>query len=157
MNTERIERALREGPPDEPMYVPGGHRQAVNRNLLAAVAGVALAAALVIGVVVGVTLDTLRGPSGGVGAPNVEALAAELEGMWTSEATTPDAWVEGLLALGYAREDVELALGNFPPYERARWQLVFADEHLQIFGSFDGGPWIGLSGGPYELLPDGSI
>jgi hypothetical protein len=79
------------------------------------------------------------------------------KGTWISTEITSDEWVDGLLALGHDRDDVEFALANFPPFERARWRLTFVDAHLQIFGSFDGGGFYSMSGGPYELLPDGSI
>lgn len=157
MNLERIERALRDGPADEPTYVPGTHRARRDGRLLLAAAGGVLAVALVVGVGIGVGLSVLREPEGVGTGVDVDQLAAALEGSWISTELTSDEWVDGLIALGHDRDDVEFALGNFPPYERVRWRLDFVDEHLQIFGSFDGGAFISMSGGPYELQPDGSI
>ncbi len=157
MNLERIERALRDGPADEPMYVPGAHRTRRDGRLVLAAAGAVVAVALVVGVGIGVGLSVLRAP-GGVGTGvDVDQLAADLEGSWVSSEFTSEEWVDGLISLGHDPDDVELALANFPPYERAQWRLDFVDDHLQIFGSFDGGSFTSLSGGPYQLMPDGSV
>lgn len=157
MNLDRVERALRDGPPDEPTYLPGTHRDRHDARFLLAASGVVLAVALVVGVGIGVGVSILRTPGGVGSGVDLGQLAADLEGTWVSTEITPQEWVDGLIALGHDRRDVELALGNFPPYERAQWRLVFVDDHVQIFGSFDGGRFTSMSGGPYELLPDGSI
>jgi hypothetical protein len=157
MNLERIERALRDGPPDEPLYVPGTHRARRDVRLLLAAASAVLAFALVVGIGIGFGVSVLRGPGDVGSGVDLDALAANLEGQWISTEISSDEWVDGLIALGHDRDDVQVALDNFPPYEAVQWRLDFADDHLQIFGSFDGGPFISMSGGPYELVPDGSI
>lgn len=157
MNLERIERALRDGPVDEPPYVPGSHRDPRQSRLFLAAAGGMVVLALVVGVGIGIGVSIMRAPAGVGTGLDLDRLAADLEGNWISTGLTPDGWVDDLVALGHDRDDVELALTNFPPYERARWRLNFFDDHIQVFGSFDGGPFTSLSGGPYELLPDGSI
>lgn len=157
MDTERIERALREGPPDEPVYVPGGHRDPRRRLWSLARVAAVLSTAVVIGVMIGVSLSVLREPSGLGGAVDVRVLAAELEGAWESNEITAVSWRAELIALGHRREDVDAALARATPHDRVRYRMVFADDHVQIFGSFDGSEWDPLSGGPYELQADGSL
>ena len=158
MDADRIERALREGPPDEPTYVPGAFRQRRSVPLLFVGAGAVLAAAVVIGLVVGVTLDLLREPTGGVGGPvDADELAAELEGRWSSGDISREAWIEELAAMGYRPADIDFALSNLPEHERVRYDLVFEDDHLMIFGSFDGADLRPMSGGPYEVLGNGAL
>lgn len=157
MNLERIERALRQGPVDEPIYLPGTHGVRRNPRLMLAIAGAVVSAALVVGVGIGIAMSAIRGPGNLGSGVDLTRLAAELEGSWLSPEITADAWTAGLVALGHDRDDVALALENFGAFERARWRLDFVDDHIQIFGSLDGGPFTSMSGGPYELLRDGSI
>ena len=157
MDTERIERALREGPPDEPVYVPGGHRQQ-RRVLMLAGLGALVTAALLVGVAIGVTLNVLRASNGGVGSGiDVAALAAELEGTWDSTELSVASYRSELVARGHAAEDVEAAIANNGQFDRVRYRFVFAEDHLQIFAAFDGRAWESMSGGPYELQEDGSL
>jgi len=158
MDADRIERALRDGPPDEPTYVPGAFRQRRSLSLLIVGAGAVLGVALIVGVVAGITLNVLRDPSDSVGGPvNVDRLAAELEGRWSSDEISREDWIQALAEMGYQRPDIDFALSNLPDHERVRYDLVFEDDHLQIFGSFDGDDLRSMSGGPYTLLPDGAL
>ena len=85
MDMERIERALREGPPDEPAYVPGSYRRGPGRWIPRLFAVPVIAAALVVGVVVGAGLPAVR--DGGVGqAPDPVAITEALRGTrWTTD------------------------------------------------------------------------
>jgi hypothetical protein len=158
MDAERIERALREGPPDEPIYRPGAFREQRRPWLVLLAAGTVLGIALVVGVVAGLAVDVLRGPSAGVGGPlDVNRLAAELEGRWSSDDISREEWIQELSDMGYRQADIDFALSNLPAHERVRYDLVFQEEHLQIFGSFDGGELEPMSGGPYQLLPNGAL
>jgi hypothetical protein len=158
MDADRIERALREGPPDEPTYVPGAFRQRRRVPVLFLQAGAVLAAAVIMGVVAGVTLNVLREPSGSVGGPvDAEQLAAEIEGRWSSGEIGREAWIDRLTALGHRRADIDFALSNLPDHERVRYDLVFEDDHLMIYGSFDGADLRPMSGGPYEVLDNGAL
>ncbi|MEO6059111.1 MAG: hypothetical protein ABIQ05_03960 [Candidatus Limnocylindria bacterium] len=156
MDVERIERALREGPADEPVYVPGTFRRARSRWSLAIGAGV-VAAALVIGLVIGIGLGVLRAPAPNVGAPDLEALAAELQGTWTSDEITRDRFITGLVALGNNRDDVDNLLIHDPILSMVQFELAFDDGQLAISAATDGGPMVEQSGGPFHLLPEGSI
>lgn len=157
MTLERIERALRDGPIDEPVYAPGTHAHRPGAGVLLAAGAAVLTVALVVGVGIGIGISVIRGPASVGSGLDPARLGAAIEGSWVSTEITPDEWVDGLLVLGHERDDIELALANFPPYERATWRLDFFDDHIQIFASFDDGPFTSMSGGPYELLSDGSI
>jgi hypothetical protein len=158
MELERIEQVLRAGPPDEPVYIPGSFRQARRPGAMLAAVGLTVAAVLVLAVVTGVVLTALRLTNGQVGGPvDVDDLHAQLQGTWLSTELTENEWVDGLVALGYDPEQVEASLSFLEPFEVIRYEMVFDGTHLQIFGSYDDGPFESFSGGPYELLSDGAI
>ena len=158
MDAERIERSLREGPPDEPIYRPGAFHEQPPSWLVLIAAGAVVGMALVVGVVAGLGLDVLRNPSGSVGGPvDVDRLAAELEGRWSSDDISREAWIQELSEMGYRQADIDFALSNLPAHERVRYDLVFQEDHLQIFASFDGSELEPMSGGPYQLLPNGAL
>jgi len=158
MDLERIERALREGPVDEPAYVAGAFRRA-GRRRSAMLLTAAVGAALVIGMVVGLSLDTLRSPSDdtGVPGPDLEALNAELAGRWLSDLISRDRFVEDMLERGHAEADIEAFL------DRGGVVGIYTRFHL----GFDGRGRLTvyettrdtdiLSEEPYELLPDGRL
>jgi hypothetical protein len=159
MDFERIERALREGPVDEPAYVPGAFRRSGRRRstmLMTATVG----AALVIGVVLGLRLDTLRSPSGDTGAPapNLEALNAELAGTWLSDPITQHEFVDFMVQAGHAKDDIDAFLEHDPIPTATRYGLSFdGRELLVVFEVPQGGDTDILSNAPYELLPDGRL
>ena len=156
MDLERIERALREGPVGEPVYVPGAFRRAHPSPWWLALAGAGVGAAVVIGLVIGLGLDVLRGERVG-SAPDPDVLAAELEGEWVSDEIPFDRWVDELVGRGYDPND----LGNFllhdPFDETVRYVLVFEGSQLSMQAIYDGGSPIDLSGGEYTVQPDGSF
>ena len=90
------------------------------------------------------------------GPVDAEQLAAEIEGRWSSGEIGREAWIDSLTALGYRRADIDFALSNLPDHERVRYDLIFEDDHLMVFGSFDGADLRPLSGGPYEVLDNGA-
>lgn len=158
MDLERIERALREGPVDEPPYVPGAFRRADRRRstrLMMATVG----AALVVGVVVGMSLDALRSPGDtGAPAPDLEALSAELAGTWLSDPITEDQFVEFMLESGHDSDDIDAFFEHDPILRGTRYGLSFdGRERLVVFEVPQGGDPDILSNGPYELLPDGRL
>lgn len=159
MDLERIERALREGPADEPAYVAGAFRREGWRRstmLMTATVG----AALVIGIVVGFSLDTLRSPSSDTGGPvpDLEALNAELAGTWLSDPITQDQLVEFMVERGHARADIDAFLEHDPIRTATRYGLSFDGRGLLVVFEVPQGrdPDI-LSNGPYQLLPDGRL
>jgi hypothetical protein len=158
MDLERIERALREGPVDEPIYVPGAFARRRRSIWSLAVVSAAVGAALVIGVIVGVGLSVLREPDGGVGvAPDVEALAAQLEGRWVSDEITHDEWVSALLAMGHDIDDIDAFLLHDPIETSTHYDLVFNDGLLTLFDTAPPDPRLEMGDGRYELLPDGRL
>lgn len=156
MDVERIERALRAGPVDEPIYVPGSFRRAGSRWSFT-VGVVVATGALVIGVVIGVGVGILRPPAPNIGAPDLEALAAELQGTWMSEVITRHDWITAQVALGNDIDDIDNLLIHDPMESRIRYQLSFDDSHLTVSAATDGGPVLEQSGGPYRLLDTGAI
>lgn len=156
MDVERIERALREGPADEPIYRPGSHRRARGRWSLAVGAAV-VTAVLLLGVATGVGLGLLREPAPGLGAGELEALAAALKGTWGAEEITREDWISQEVALGNNIDDVEGLLINNPMQSRIRYQLAFVGGRLTVSAAADGGPMVEQSGGPYRLLASGAI
>ncbi|HEX6127893.1 MAG TPA: hypothetical protein VF071_02620 [Candidatus Limnocylindria bacterium] len=149
MDLERIERALRDGPPDEPLYVPGSFARPHMSAWLFAFAGVAVTAAIVIGIAIGVGFDAMRAPR--VGAPLPSAVMADLEGTWVSDVISLDQWVDELVERGFDPNDI----GNFlshDPFERtARYQLAFDLGQVTISADYDETGMQVLSLGEYTL------
>jgi hypothetical protein len=158
MDLERIERALREGPVDEPRYVPGAFGPA--RRSGALVLSFAVGAALVIGILIGVGLDILRAPSPDVGqpGPNLPALQQQLAGTWISEAVTAEEFETFMLEQGHAQADVDAFLAHDPIATSLRWGLDFDGRgSLVVFSVTGDGVTDVLVQGPYELLADGRL
>lgn len=156
MDLERIERALREGPVDEPRYVPGAFGPA--RRFGALVLTAAVGAALVVGVMIGLGLDVLRGPSPNVGqpGPDLADIQRQLAGTWISEPVSEDEFVTFMLAEGHARADVEAFLAHDPIETTLQWGLDFDGRgNLVVFSVTGTGITDILTNVPYELLPDG--
>lgn len=158
MGPQRIEQALRDGPPNEPRYVPGSFRRDVLSQWSLAVGGAFVAVALVLGVAAGLGIGVLRSPGGNVGnPPDLEAIAAELQGAWVSDAISRDDWVSGLVSMGHDIDDVDNFLIHDPIVKDVTYFLTFSDGTLNISSSLDGAPVIENSDGPYRLLPEGRL
>jgi len=157
MDTERIERALRDGPPNEPVYVLGGFRRSSPPGWWLAVAGLSVGVALVAGIAIGTGIDALR--SGGVGdEPEPRVLvAADLQGVWESDPIEFQAWVDALLARGFTQEDVDAFLEHDPFQDHLRYALRIVDERLTVQAAFDDLPFQTLSGGTFTVLDDGTV
>lgn len=156
MEVQRIEQALRDGPPNEPRYVPGSFRRTGLGRWSLAVGGALVVAALVVGVAVGLGIAVLRSPDDSVGnPPNLEALAAQLEGGWVSEAIGRDDWINRLVSMGNDIDDVDNFLIHDPMADDVTYFLSFSDRTLEVTSSLDGAPAIHNSDGPYRILPDG--
>jgi hypothetical protein len=158
MDVERIERALREGPVDEPRYEPGSYRgrQTLQWVLFAG----AMAGALMVGVVLGLGLDLVRQPSGDVAAPvvDLETLGEELSGSWMSGSFTEDDFVGYMTGAGHAAEDIAAFLEHDPIPGTARWGLDFdGRERVVVFRTLDESRTEILNNSVYELLPDGRL
>jgi hypothetical protein len=158
MELERIERALREGPVDEPLYEPGAFRPPRARRRLTFAS--AIGAALVLGVVIGVGLDVLRQQPADVGNPPVDLdlLGEELSGSWTSGAYTRDDFVSYVTDAGYRAEDIDRFLAHDPIPGTVRWGLDFDGRgRLVIFRTLDDTGTEVLVNMLYELQPDGRL
>jgi hypothetical protein len=155
MNTERIERALREGPPDEPAYVPGGFRGSSQPRWWLAAAGFSVLLALVVGIGIGTVLDVLRGGVG-VQLPRV-LVAADLHGVWESDPISFEDWVDALLEKGFAQEDIDAFLVHDPFEEQVRYQLRFVDERFIVQAAYDDLPIQTLGGGTFSVDDAGLV
>ena len=156
MEIERIERALRDGPPDEPAYVPGGFRRPSGRPWTVAFATAAVAIALIIGIGVGFTLDALRG--GGLGAPPPPMLdPADLQGTWLSDEILFQEWVDGLLERGFTTDEIAAFIEHDPFNRSVQYELTITADEMTMRGSFDGAPMALLTSDPYEILGDGRV
>lgn len=158
MNDEAIERALREGPVDEPRYVPGAFGPA--RRLQPLVMAGAVVGALVLGIVIGLGLDVLRSPSPNVGGPQVDPAVVhrQLAGTWLSEPVTEDEFIDFMLQRGHARADVDAFLDHDPIETTLQWGLDFdGRDNLVVFSVTGDGVTNVLANGPYELLADGRL
>lgn len=158
MDLERIERALRQGPVDEPRYVPGafGRPRHIERLMLTAAVG----AALVIGLAIGLGLDLLRAPSPNVGGPETDpaVIQRQLAGTWVSAPVSEDEFRSFMLEQGHAQADIDAFLEHDPIETTQRWGLDFDGRgSLVIFSVTGDGVTEVLSNGPYELLPDGRL
>lgn len=156
MREDRIEAALREGPPDEPTYVPGAFRRANTPRWWLAAAGATAAAAMIIGVVVGIGLNVLRAPNQG-GPVDVAALEAELVGSWDSDVITRDQWLTRMEATGFDINDLEAFLSHDPLGVRIQYRLTFDGSKLTIASSTDDAPFVVNGTGAYSLLADGTL
>lgn len=158
MNLERIERALREGPVDEPRYVPGAFGSA--RRLESVVLAAAVVGALALGVVIGLGLDLLRAPTPDVGGPPTDpaAIQRQLAGTWMSEPVTEDQFIDFMLEQGHSQADIEAWLDHDPIGTTLSWGLDFDGRgSLVVFSITGEGVTDVLSNGPYELVPDGRL
>lgn len=157
MDLERIERALRDGPADEPRYESGAFGRQRRPGWVMFVG--AMAGALVVGLVIGLGLDVLRQPAG-IGGPDVDldALNESLSGGWTSDAFTRDDFVSYLTAAGHQSSDISVFLTHDPIVGTVRWGLdIDGSERLVVYRTLDDGGTEVLANGPYELLPDGRL
>jgi len=157
MDVERIERALREGPPDEPAYVPGQFRRLSAARWNLAYTAAAVGAALIIGIGVGLTLDVLRG--GGVGTQPPAVLdPADLQGTWRSDEILFQDWVDALLERGFTTDEIAAHLEDDNSFDRSlRWELIITADEMTMWGSADGAPMVLLTSDVYTILPDGRI
>lgn len=157
MDMDRIEHALREGPPDEPAYVPGSYRRGPGRWVPRLFAVPVIAAALVIGVVVGVGLPAVR--DSGVGrAPDPAAITEALQGTtWTTDETPFQAWTDALLERGFTNDEIAAFLEHDPFELSVRYLLRFDDSQLTVQAAYDGAPPITLSVGGWRVREDGAL
>jgi hypothetical protein len=162
MDPDRIDRALREGPPDEPTYVAGSFRDSSPRRGWLVVAGAAVALALVVGFVVGGGLLALRGNDVG-GSPQPRILTEEdLLGTWRSDPITRQAWIDGLAEAGFDSGSIDEFLTHDPIQDEIRYTLDFFTgatftDRLMVKAEVDGGPIADLGGGSFAVQGDGSM
>ena len=148
MNTERIEWALREGPPDEPAYVPGAFRGSSQPRWWLAVAGASVGlVALVVGVAIGLGLATLRDQNVGSDPAPRALVAADLHGVWDSDAIPFGDWVDALRAEGFVQEDIDAFLEHDPFQDEVRYALLSLDGEFIVQAAYDDLPFQTLGGG----------
>lgn len=148
MDAERIERALREGPPDEPAYVPGGFRGSSRPRWWFAVAGASVGlVALVVGVAIGLGLATLRDQNVGSSPEPRVLVAADLQGVWESDPITFGDWVDALRAEGFAQEEIDAFLEHDPFEDQVQYALLFFDGEFIVQAAYDDLPFQTLGGG----------
>jgi hypothetical protein len=155
MDTERIERALREGPPDEPTYVPGSFRRAGPAGWWFAVASLSVGIALVAGIAIGTGLDALRsGRVGGDLEPR-PLVAADLQGVWESDPIERQVLEEALLARGFSQADIDVHLESLPVGDAVRYALRFVDDRLIAQAAYGDLPFQTLDTGTFIIRDDG--
>ena len=161
MNVDRIERALREGPPDEPIYVPGAFRRTERTRWTLALAAASLGLALVVGVIIGTGLGVLRNDGsdqvGGPAAPPPRLTAENFGGTWTSGELDRDTWTMALLDRGVAQEDIDAFLLHDPFESTARYYMVFRGAGLTIGAIYDDRSPQVLTDARFQILADGSL
>jgi hypothetical protein len=158
MNLQVIEAALRAGPVDEPRYVPDAFRPAQARRWSVLLIGSAIAGALIVGAVIGLSVAVWRLPGGATGSPpDLVALAAQLQGRWQSQELTRDEWIGSLLEMGFDINDIEPFLDHDPIEERIHYELQVDGDRMTVSSAADGGFLTTLSQGNFRLLPDGRI
>lgn len=155
MDVQRIERALRAGPSDEPLYVPGTflEERPTSRLRSALLAG-GIVAAVTVGVVMGFGLGAIR-PSGdraGVGGHAVDPATVGLPGHWVSQGIARSVWIEALLAKGHRQEDINAFLAHDPFTSTVHYEIDITDDRILISNVVDEGPLAPLGGGPYQML-----
>jgi hypothetical protein len=155
MDIERIEQALREGPPDEPTYVPGSFRRTSPHGWWFAAASLSVVVALVAGIAIGTALDVLRG--GGVGGdPEPRPLvAADLQGVWESDPIERQVLEQALLTRGFSQTDINVHLESLPVGDAARYSLRFADDRLIAQVAYGDQPFQTLDTGTFIIRDDG--
>ena len=155
MDIERIERALRDGPPDEPTYVPGSFRRTSPQGWWFAAAGISAAIALVAGIAIGTALDTLRGGRVG-GEPEPRPLvAADLQGVWESDPIERQVLEEALLSRGFSQADIDAHLESLPVGDAARYALRFVDDRLIAQVAYGDQPFQTLDTGTFTISDEG--
>jgi hypothetical protein len=157
MDVERIERALREGPAGEPMYVPGRFRGTSRPGLSLLVVSGAVGAALVIGLAVGISLQVIRGPDGVGRQVDIVALHTELQGRWESDVIGREQWIAALVSRGHQLNDIEAYFQHDPLEESVQYILVFRSSQLSIMSVADGTLEQALTAGEFDLLSDGRL
>lgn len=157
MDQDRIERALRHGPPDEPAYRPGSHRQRPRRARLATVAFALVGALAVVAVGLGAGLAILRAPGTG-GVPDAATVTTALTGTtWTTDPIAFDAWVQSLVERGFDTADIAAFLGHDPFSDTVRYRLTFGKDIVVIGASYDGRPFGTLSQARWVPRDDGRL
>ena len=159
MNLGRIEQALRDGPIDEPVYRPGSFRRTSPLGWPVMLAAATVAAALLLGVVIGSGVNVLRNPFGEPGnqPPDPAALQAALAGDWGTAEISQNDWTAAMLARGFSQADITTFLDHDPFEQTIRYRLKFSSSRLIISSVADGGTTAVLSNNPYEILADGRL
>jgi hypothetical protein len=152
MKPERFERALREWPPDEPEYVPGRFRRSAQPRSWLAVAGVSVGlVAVVVGVVIGLGLATLRDQNVGSSPTPRTLVAEEVQGVWESDPISFADWVDALRAEGFAQADIDAFLEHDPFEDEVRYALLLFDGEFFVQAAYDGQPFQTLSVGTFDV------
>jgi hypothetical protein len=155
VDADRIERALREGPPDEPAYEPGAFRRRSGGGRSPALTGLAIGVALIAGFALGNWLGLMRD---GVGTPPSRVLvAADLTGVWQRDPISPEAWTELARARGFSESDIDAFLEHDSFEDQVRYQLRFIDDRYVVQALYDDLPLRTLNEGTFTVGEDGAI
>ena len=129
MDDDRLERALRQRPPDEPVYVPGSHRPPRSRARWLALTVPAIVAALIVGLAIGSGLPRDAGagrvatrPIGDRRCHRRRDVGLEL---------TADAWRDALLGHG-SRTPSSMRPRARSIDSTVQYRLVFSDASLTV-------------------------
>jgi hypothetical protein len=150
-DVDRIERALRAGPADEPRYIPGTFRNRRPRGYLrSALLAAGVIASVTVGVVIGLGLGAARPVGGLIGGP--QDSAAALQGHWISQGMSLRAWTDALLVKGNRQEDIDAFLVHDPFRSTIHYEIDVTEDRILISSVADDGPLAPLSGGPFQLI-----
>lgn len=155
MTMDPIERALREGPPDEPVYAPGRFARTSPSGWRRLVLVPVIAVAVAVGAMAGASLSARRDGAGD--QPRSEAIARALPGTWISDELTFQAWTDGLIARGFSIGEISAFLEHDPFSRTVQYRLTFSENTLTVEAIYDGAAPIGLGGGPYQVLEDARL
>ncbi len=156
MSEAGIERALRDGPPDEPVYRPGTFSNPAAAGWARATSAIFLVLALVFGLVLGAGIAgsqrlVEQNPV------QVDAMAALLQGAWVGDPIPREDWVRRLVEMGNSIDDVEAFLTHDPMTTNVVYTITFSGNALLVTSSLDGNARIHNSIGPFLILPDGRL
>jgi hypothetical protein len=162
MDARRVERALRDGPPDEPVYVPGTFGRRRRGRTWAVVTTVAVGLALVAGVVVGVGLAWLGGPHPGRQPQPTPVVLADLLGTWQTPVVTRQEWIDRVTAAGIDSATVSAFLDHDPIQRQVRYTLEFftsdtSGDRVSVSAEYDGGPLVPVDAGGISLDANGVV
>ena len=157
MDGQRIERALRDGPADEPIYVPGSFRGNARSGWSWVVLVGAATAAVVATVVIGLALGMLGKPERWRRRSTSKRCTPGCREIGRRTHFSRQEWVSSMEALGYDVNDIEIFLDHEVFEQSIDYRLAIGDAVLTNLTSFDHGPPTKNSDADYRILEDGRL